>query len=108
MRSCHGVAWTAASKNDIASVSVVAVQSLVATAADRPYNHIIGTVSGCDERRPDTGLAHVPHAGDRRRIAWIDAKGGKIIAIHAVSDVSALFSSITCRCIDDEAGGKMQ
>ena len=108
MRSCHGVAWTAASKNDSTSVAVITVYSLVATAADRPYNHIIGTVSGCDERRPDTGLAYGPHAGDRRRIGWIDAKGGKIIAVHAVSDVCALFGSITCRCIDDEAAGKMQ
>ena len=81
---------------------------MVATAADRPYNHIIGTVSGCDERRPDTALAHAPHAGDSRRIGWIDAKGGKIIAVHAVSDVCALFGSITCRGIDDEAVGKMQ
>jgi hypothetical protein len=108
VRSRHRIVRAASSKNDIASLSVVAVQSLVATAADRPYNHITGTVSGCDERRPDTALAHVPHAGHRRRIAWIDTKRGKVIAVHAVSDVCALFSSITCRCIDDEAVGKMQ
>jgi len=81
---------------------------LVAAAADRPYNYIIGTVSRCDERRPDTGLAHVPYAGDRRWIGWIDAKGGKITRVYAVSDVCALFGSITCRCIDNEATGKMQ
>lgn len=81
---------------------------MVAIGADRPYNHIIGTVSGCDERRPNTTLGHIPHAGDRRRIGWIDAKGGKIAAVHAVRDVYALFGSITCRRIDDEAVGKMQ
>jgi len=53
-------------------------------------------------------LGHIPHAGDRRRIGWIDAKGGKIAAVHAVRDVYALFGSITCRRIDDEAVGKMQ
>ena len=104
----HRVVRTASSENDTTSVSVVTSNRW---SPPLPTAHTITLlVPSVDVTKGDptpfwlTFHTLVIVGG----LAGLMRKRGKIIAVHAVSDVCALFGSITCRCIDDEAVGKMQ
>src|SRR5262245_42849761 len=77
--------------------------------ADHPYNHVACAIGGGDKRRPATAIVpcSTPTRGDGRRAGGRDAKCRKRAAARAESNVGALFGSISCRCLDDEAIDKM-
>ena len=51
------------------------MQTLITLDAGDPYNHVIGSIGGCDPGRASTGLAHAPSEGYSRRICWCNFVG---------------------------------
>src|SRR5262249_47057349 len=111
MRPHHALVGSATIINNRTGLSIVTVQSLVASLASPapsphdPYNHVTDPVCRSDKRRTTAAAAsiHSPRAGYGRRISCSNAESRKGLRVAAKSDVGALFGSIGCCCLDDFA-----
>jgi hypothetical protein len=99
----------AAGINNIASVSIETVQSLIAAHVRTKHldNHVIGAISRGCEGRSSAGLAYAPSTDDAGWISCGNAEGRKGGAASSESDVGALLGPIDDCCLDDVAVGNM-
>src|SRR5205807_7598939 len=102
------VVWATPAVNNRARISIVTVQSLVASSAYRPYNHVVGAVGRRNERRADTALALSPRGRDGRWIGRSNAECGERAAVGAKYDIRALVGPIGGGCLDNRAPRNMQ
>src|SRR5262249_24554778 len=66
-RAGHQFVSAAACVDYCSRVAIVGMQTLITLDACDPYDHVIGSIGGCDPGRASTGLAHAPSEGYGRR-----------------------------------------
>src|SRR5439155_9672526 len=92
-------------KNRVACIPVETMKALVALCAQAPDDEIVRAVSGSNERRAAAPFGLSPDVRNCRRVAGVDAQGGKLAGtgVAAENNICALGSSIGGSGLDNGA-----
>jgi hypothetical protein len=105
MHPRHQFVRAATTINNGTSISVVTVQSIVATGSCDPDNRVVGPIRRSDEGRPAPVADRLPSDVNSRWTGWSNAESPEFVASGAQGNVRALISSVRRRCLNNNGEG---